>query len=120
MATRVVPSVESSTDLEQLRGVVVDLLYQQCQLVEFAYADEVLLHFGRMIPGARAERRGSWVLGTRGTDWCVLDAGHRVALKSDDPPRQLRRLPRYFQAAAVTGVRLIRRNRALLVTFHNG
>jgi hypothetical protein len=69
-------SIKQEQDLQILREIVRPLLGQICWSIEVSYGDELNFHIGEQIPYTNKKlknhKRGSWVFGTRGTDWKLI------------------------------------------------
>ena len=68
--------IKQDQDLESLRKIVSPIINQICWSARISYGDEVKFHIGDKIPYTNKKlinlEKGSWILGTRGTDWKLI------------------------------------------------
>lgn len=74
-----IKEIRNARDFGELAGKLTLLVGLPCLRAEFAFADELVLHFGDPVPYRHpklAERtKGTWVLSTVGTPWVLQSPG---------------------------------------------
>jgi hypothetical protein len=68
--------VGPTTDPEYLHALVTAIIGQRCFKVDLSYAAELMLHIGDPVSYNNKlledEQKGSWILGTRASNWRIL------------------------------------------------
>ncbi|GFE68255.1 hypothetical protein [Chroococcus sp. FPU101] len=76
MKVNIIEKIKQDQYLELLRKIVSPIITLICWSVRISYGDEVKLHIGDKVPYSSKKliylEKGSWVFGTRGTDWKLL------------------------------------------------
>lgn len=76
MKVNIIEKIKQDQDLELLRKIVSPMINQICWSVRISYGDEVKFHIGDKIPYTNKKlinlEKGSWIFGTRGTDWKLI------------------------------------------------
>lgn len=77
--------IRKSEDLEEIKGIIEGMIGAICWQTSISYGDELDLHIGDKIPyqhkSLRGKLKGSWILGSRCTDW-ELKLGNKLIVNS--------------------------------------
>ena len=120
MTTNSVQQTLTSSDLGAIHTIVDRLLGKTCWQARFSYGDELTLHFGDRVSYAQRSmadlKKGSWILGTRGTNWQLSRASNCI-VNSDAIPETMRENVRHIEGLALTALDINYPNLGLILTF---
>jgi len=110
----------NTSDLRIVHTIVDRLLCETCWQAKFSYGDELTLHFGDRVSYAQSSmanlEKGSWILGTRGTNWQLSRASHCI-VNSDATPEIMRENVRQIEGLALTALDINYPSLGLILTF---
>ena len=123
MTTNLVKNITQASDLEQLIPIISGVIGETCWKASLSYGDELTLHLGARIPYSQksmvGKEKGSWILGTRATQW-RLDSECETLVTSNDSPEIIRHKVVAIKDSTITVIETNYRNLALALTFSNG
>lgn len=112
MTIELIRQVTSINDVDQPYAIANHLVGEICWKVALSYGDELTLHFGEQIPYTQpsmvGKKKGSWILGTRGTAW-QLDQPSGNTVRQDtetDPIAMLRREVRQIEGSILQSLKI--------------
>ncbi len=77
--------IKKSEDLEDIKRILQGMIGEICWQTSVSYGEELDLHIGDKIPyeekSMRGKLKGSWILGSRCTDW-ELKLGNKLIVNS--------------------------------------
>ena len=120
MTTNSAQQTFTSSDLRAVHTIVDRLLGKTCWQARFSYGDELTLHFGDRVSYAQPSmanlEKGSWILGTRGTNWQLSCASNSI-VNSDATPEIMRENVRQIEGLALTALDINYPSLRLTLTF---
>ena len=109
--------------VSKLHSVISDLAGQRCWKSEFAYGDELTLHFGRRSrirhPKLPDETEGEWILGTCGTAWSLFTPTGIVRSRAE-VTKDIEQSVKAIENSKVTEIDVSIPGNILTLTFSNG
>ena len=120
MTTNLAQQTFTSSDPGVVHTIVDRLLGKTCWQARFTYGDELTLHFGDQVSYAQGSmaglKKGSWILGTRGTNWQLSCASNSI-VNSDATPEIMRENVRQIEGLALTALDIHYPSLGLILTF---
>ncbi len=123
MTADLVQKVSQETDLDKLREITRGILGEPCWEARLSYGDEVRLHIGDKIPYLHkklaGKYKGSWILGTRGTEW-KLESPSGIITTSAEEPEVFKQKVKVVEGTTITAFESSYPDLVLTVGFSNG
>lgn len=115
--------INQPSDLEQIIQIISSVIGESCWKVSLSYGDELTLHIGERIPYVQksmvGKEKGSWILGTRATQWRI-DSPSETLVTSNDDPEIIRQKFDTIKDCHISVIKINSQNLALTLTFSNG
>jgi hypothetical protein len=89
MTANLIKNINQPSDLEQIIQIISGVIGESCWKVSLSYGDELTLHIGERIPYVQksmvGKEKGSWILGTRATQWRIDSPSETLVTSNDEP-----------------------------------
>ncbi len=110
-------------DLEHLKEITNGIIGEICWRASLSYGDELRLHIGAKIPYSQksmvGKEKGSWILGTRATEWRIESATFALTT-SDEDSEIIRKKVQAIENTTITVFETNYPDLSLIVLFSNG
>lgn len=121
---KVVQPIKKDADLEQLRSIVSAIQGELCWNARMSYGDELNIHIGERIPYTykklAGKEKGSWMLGTRGTEWKLESPTKETIASSAEAPEVFKEKVKVIEGTTILAFETHYPDLVLTVEFSNG
>ena len=119
----IVQKITNNGDLEKLREIITDIIGEPCWEARMSYGDELCLEIGERIPYQHkklaGKEKGSWMLGTRGTDWQLESPNKEIITNSKEAPEVFKEKVKVIENTTITAFETHYPELILTVEFSN-
>ncbi|OCR02618.1 hypothetical protein BCD67_12685 [Oscillatoriales cyanobacterium USR001] len=120
----IVQKITNNADLEKLTEIITDIIGETCWEARMSYGDELCLEIGARIPYQHkklaGKEKGSWMLGTRGTDWTLESSTKEIITNSKEAPEVFKEKVKVIENTTITTFETFYPDLILTVEFSNG